>query len=133
MSRQQIVIGSILIVLFMFTMTLSVTVGKLMLDGAGLHVTKTAVRYTDLSWRLGNPVNVGKGIRNTIWLAFDGGLRLQVANYYLGQTARLQSRGELAEAVDICMDAVEVLGYYDNNNRVYLNCKDLYLIEKGYK
>jgi hypothetical protein len=132
MTRLQAAVISVVVVPFLIVALAVTFAGKMLLDGLGHNRAKLNFHYAGMALRRGDMTKGANGIVHGVQIAFEAGMRWQVASYYLDRTTWLKSDGRLAEAVDACLAASRALGRYDSNWEVRRECTDLFWEERGY-
>jgi hypothetical protein len=131
-SRLQLAVMGVMTLMVLGMIGMTVVTGKVMLDGLGRNPTIFAITNIRRAWRQGDVLELSRRVVIGTRTAIEGGVRWQVASFYLARTDQLLNNGEMDAAVDACLAASYALDAYDDGNDVHDNCVDLYWEQRGW-
>lgn len=132
LTRLQFAVVSMMVLLVLGMIGMTVVTGKVLMDGLGRNPTIFAITNIRRAWRQGDMLELGRRVVIGTRTAIEGGVRWQVASFYLARTDQLLNSGQADEAVDACLAASYALDAFDDGNDVHDNCVDLYWEQRGW-
>jgi hypothetical protein len=132
LNRLQLAVISVMSLMVLGMIGMMIVTGKVLMDGLGRNPTIFAITNIRRAWRQGDVMEIGHRVFIGTRTAIEGGVRWQVASYYLTRTDQLLNDGQTNEAVDACLAASYALDAFDDGNDVYEDCVDLYWEQRGW-
>lgn len=114
MRRLRYLSLAILLSLTALSMLGFVLVVRVVGDGLNRYPTIAKLQNARAAWDKGQGWEAAGDLTQASWMAVDGGVRWQVAHYYIDRAVRYKHQQQMTDAAKACADANTVLGQYDN-------------------